>query len=254
MPKENFRYGETRECFQLLEEAARRAGVSRGQAFEDFLEIVVCTLGRPLMEDEYLQMVPKYSENIRGKRAIDSFTRLFAELVHRMTETGNDVLGDLFEGAITYGEKGQFLTPEPICTLMAQMQLPNEPTGLEGRKKVADPCTGSGRMLLAAGKLQPHWEFIGQDVDLRCVRMTAINLGLRNLYGRVLWGNSLGTTVQLGYETGRVEVWGNTIRKIDVSQMAPIEGIGESERVELPATETISDEVANRASQLRLFE
>lgn len=46
-------------------------------------------------------------------------------------------------------------------------------------------------MLQAAADLQPRWEFVDQDVDLRCVRMTAINLELRNLYGYVIWGDSL---------------------------------------------------------------
>ena len=32
--------------------------------------------------------------------------------------------------------------------------------------------------------------------------MTAINLGLRNRYGYVLWGNSLAGECKLGYRTG----------------------------------------------------
>ena len=69
-------------------------------------------------------------------------------------------------------------------------------------------------MLLSAAKMQPNWHFVGQDVDLRCVRMTAINLGLRNLYGHVVHGNSLSNTCSAIYETGRVQVWGNAIRKV----------------------------------------
>lgn len=57
-------------------------------------------------------------------------------------------------------------------------------------------------MLLAIADLKPHWEFVGQDVDLRCVRMTALNLALRNLYGYVVWGNSLGLEKRLVYRTG----------------------------------------------------
>ncbi len=67
---------------------------------------------------------------------------------------------------------------------------------------VCDPCCGSGRMLLGVAEQQRHWEFIGQDVDLRCVRMTAINLGLRNLYGYVIHGNSLALEKKLVYRTG----------------------------------------------------
>jgi hypothetical protein len=119
-----------------------------------------------------------------------------------MDRTRADILGDVFQGAITYGEAGQFLTPEPVCDLMARMTL--EPAGTTGtdRKTILDPCCGSGRMLLAAANVRPNCEFVGQDIDLRCVRMTAINLALRNLYGQVIWGNSLAGEYRLGYRTG----------------------------------------------------
>ena len=57
-------------------------------------------------------------------------------------------------------------------------------------------------MLLAVAEINPHWEFHGQDVDLRCVRLTALNLAFRNLYGYVTWGNSLGLEKKLVYRTG----------------------------------------------------
>ena len=65
-----------------------------------------------------------------------------------------------------------------------------------------DPCCGSGRLLLAAADVNPHAAFYGQDIDLRCVQMTAINLALRNLYGQVVLGNSLSNERRLVYETG----------------------------------------------------
>lgn len=210
------------------------------------LEISVCALGHPRMEEEYLKVVPRYSDGGPGKRGIDSLTKLFAVLAHQMTETRHDILGDLFEGAITYGERGQFLTPEPICQMMAQMQLPAEATGIEDRKTVGDPCSGSGRMLLAAADIQPNWQFIGQDVDLRCVRMTALNLGWRNLYGKVLWGNSLGTEVKAAYETGRVQIYGNAIRKLAIEAVQPVPVPEKHEPM-------VVDENTGRGSQLNLF-
>jgi type I restriction-modification system DNA methylase subunit len=92
-----------------------------------------------------------------------------------------DVLGDLFQGAITYGENQQVLTPEPVARLMARLAT-GEFVLEEGRRPtVCDPCCGSGRMLLAVAELHGDWEFFGQDIDLRCVRMTALNLAFRNL-------------------------------------------------------------------------
>lgn len=187
--------------------------MSRGQAFEDFLHVTVCALGHPLMEEEYLQTIERHKAGTKGKRGVDKLAQMFATLVASMEDTRADILGDLFQGAITYGERGQFMTPEPISDMMAAMNLPAEKTDLDGRRSVNDPCCGSGRMLLSAAKLQPNWHFVGQDIDLRCVRMTAINLGLRNHYGHVVHGNSLSNTCSLIYETGRVQVWGNAIRK-----------------------------------------
>ena len=47
--------------------------------------------------------------------------------------------------------------------------------------------------------------------------MTAINLALRNRYGHVIWGNSLSNEQWRVYETGRVQVWGNAIRKVRIA-------------------------------------
>lgn len=196
--------------------------MNRTQAFQDTLQLIVCSLGRPLLEDEYMEVVQRHSEGQQGRRGIDSVCRFFAELVNGMTESNRDLLGDLFEGSISRGEAGQFLTPPALCELMARLNLPDEPTGIDGRKTVADCCCGSGRMLLAAGEIQPNWQFIGQDVDLNCVRMTAINLGLRNLYGHVVWGNSLTNERRLVYETGRLQVYGNVIRKVSLESAPPV--------------------------------
>ena len=162
----------------------------------------LCALSAGQMEEQYLATVKKHSEGERGKRGCDSISHAFGTLVQAMEETRNDILGDLFQGAITYGEAGQFLTPEPVCEMMARMTIDEAETGEGERKTVYDCCCGSGRMLLAVAGLKPYWEFIGQDIDLRCVRMTAINLALRNKYGYVIWGNSLGNEKRLIYRTG----------------------------------------------------
>ena len=203
MPKESFLYPETQPVFDLVEEASRRSGVSRGQSFEDFLAMTVAALSGGQMEEQYLATVKKHSAGKPGKRGCDSIARAFGTLVNAMEETRQDILGDLFQGSITYGEAGQFLTPEPVCQMMARMTLgEDDDQAKKTRKSVGDPCCGSGRMLLAAADIQPHWEFVGQDIDLRCVRMTAINLALRNLYGYVIWGNSLCNDKRLVYRTG----------------------------------------------------
>ncbi len=195
MPREQFNYPETAGLLKTLDEAARRAGVSRGQCFEDFLLMSTAALSGGQLEEQYLQLVPRYSDGPQGRRAIDSVSTLFAQSIAAMEETRRevkDVLGDLYCGAITYGEHAQYYTPIAITDLMAELTTGCDADNPSRERRVcADPCCGSGRMLLSVAKQHPHWEFVGQDVDLRCVRLCAINMGLRNMYGYVVWGNSL---------------------------------------------------------------
>lgn len=202
MAKEAFAHPETSRLLSLLEETSHRSGVSRAQAFEDFLHMTVCALSGGQMEDQYLTVVQRYADGKKGKRGCDSIACMFGELIEAMEQTRADILGDLFQGAITYGEAGQFLTPPSVCELMARMMLCDAQIADGERRSVLDCCCGSGRMLLAAAELRPGWEYVGQDVDLRCVRMTAINLALRNRYGHVIWGNSLTNERRLVYRTG----------------------------------------------------
>ena len=252
MAKESFTHRETGSLFKHLEEVSHRSSLSRGQAFEDFLHVSVCALGHPQMEDAYLKAIERHKLGPQGRRGVDVLARMFANLVDVMDKTQANILGDLFLGAITYGEKGQFLTPEPICKIMAKMQLPSDPTNLDGRRSVSDPCCGSGRMLLAAAEIQPNWQFVGQDVDLRCVRMTAINLALRNHYGHVVHGNSLANTFDLIYETGRVQVWGNAIRKVGRVPL-PERSLTDGQTVQLTTNrQPPDDEDTEGGSQLQL--
>jgi len=215
MAREQFLYEGTEHLCALLDEAGRRAGVSRGQAFEDFLTCTVCALSNRQMEQEYLAVVAKgYGAGGQGRRGIDALTQAFATLIQLMEDTRRDILGDLFQGGITYGEAGQFLTPEPLCRLMAELCVDGESDG----RIVCDPCSGSGRMLLAYADVASPRELVGQDVDLRCVKMTGINLALRNLYGVALWGNSLAHEVKLGYRTG-FNLAGGFIRPLEPEEL-----------------------------------
>jgi type I restriction-modification system DNA methylase subunit len=203
MATEHFFHPESATLLKTLEEAADRSGLSRGRVFEDFLQMVVSSLSGGRMEDQYLDAVKRHARGEKGRRGCDLLARMFGELVEAMEQTRSDVLGDLFQGAITHGENGQFLTPENVCELMARMTVEDSnEAGTHECRKLFDSCCGSGRLLLAAAKLQPHWDFCGQDIDLRCVRMTTINLALRNLYGYVIWGNTLANERRLVYRTG----------------------------------------------------
>jgi len=182
-------------------------------AWEDFLQCSVAALGRPLMEEAYLHTIEKHKQGAVGKRGVDAIAQAFGTLVHEMTKTDEDILGDIHQG-IALPEHQQYMTPAPIAEMMARLSLPEEPTDLAGRRSVSDCACGSGRLLLAAARIQPNWHFVGQDLDRRCVFMASLNLGLRNHYGHIVWGNTLTNEAKLIYETGRVQIWGNAIRQV----------------------------------------
>lgn len=186
----------------LLDDAAKLSGVSRDQAFDDFLQMSVCAFSGGRMEEEYLVAVQKHAHGEQGQRGCDRIAEALAQVVLIMERTRADVLGDLLQGAISHGNAGQYFTPQPVCDLMARLTIDEAEQDSQEPRTVCDPCCGSGRMLLAAAKLRPHWRFVGQDIDLRCVRITALNLALNNLYGWVLWGDSLKNERRLAYRTG----------------------------------------------------
>ena len=111
MAKQQFFHSETAQLFRQLEHLSQRPRMSRGQAFEDWLTAMTCALAGGTMEDQYMAMVQRHKEEGKGQRGIDLMPEMFGQLVNTMEQTRADVLGDLFQGAITYGEAGQYLTP-----------------------------------------------------------------------------------------------------------------------------------------------
>lgn len=201
MGNDQFQLSASRDLVKLFDQASNQTGLSRGQVFEDFLTITRCTLAGQTMEEEYLATVAKgYAKGHVGKRGIDTLKTAFHAMVDAMEDTRQDILGDVFTGGITYGEHGQFFTPDSVCEIMAALNVPTERT--EEPKTVCDPACGSGRMLLGVAKFQPHWEFTGQDVDHRSVQMTAINMGLNGLRGWAVWQNTLSLECHRVYRIG----------------------------------------------------
>ena len=195
----DFLLPESKRVWQHLETAASRSHHDPCRAFEDLLGMTICVLSGGQMEEEYLSLVKQYAHGEKGKRAIDAFPAAVGDLIIAMEKTRKDILGDIYQGAISYGHNGQFFTPEPVCEAIARMSM-EQASGRAAR--IIDPCCGSGRLLLAAADVNPQAEFYGQDIDLRCVRMTAINLALRNLYGQVVHGDTLRDERRLVYQTG----------------------------------------------------
>jgi type I restriction-modification system DNA methylase subunit len=131
--REQFSQPAAESLFKKLEQLSHRSGVSRGVAFEDWLTAMVCALAAETKEGEYLAMIERHKEGKAGKRGCDLMGQMFGELVNAMSESEADILGDLFQGAITYGEAGQYFTPESITKLLAQMSIDPDARPENGR-------------------------------------------------------------------------------------------------------------------------
>jgi hypothetical protein len=114
----------------------------------------------------------KHQVRPQGDRAIDHLASAYAEVMKETEEHHVDVLGEIHMNCITFGEHGQFFTPEPISRMMAEITLGdaiNAPT-------VSDPACGSGTLLIEAGKKNPRAVLYGVDIDERCAKMCALNM------------------------------------------------------------------------------
>ena len=251
--KEQFLISASQGVLEHIDRAADRAGFSRGQTFEDFLTFVRCSLAGQTMEEEYLRTVAKgYAKGKQQDRGIDHVARGFAALIEAMEKTHQDILGDIFTGAVTYGEHGQFFTPDSVTQIMAEMMVGGDVGG--ATKSVNDPACGSGRLLLAVGKKHPHWEYIGQDVDHRCAQMTAINLGLNGLRGWAVWQNTLTLECHRVYRVG-FHLSGGVIREVPVTRSPFHQATPDSGRQdrETPQPANVPPRASGGDRQLDLF-
>ena len=188
----------------------------RAEVFANWLSVVMACLAAETMEDDYHAAIKRYVGSKRKDRHLDHLAKATAILFQDGAE--EDILGDAFEGGISWGEHGQFFTPLPVCRMMAQLTGQGE---VGAGRVMHDPACGSGRTLIAsaeaAGPLAMARLYTGMDLDERCAKMTAINLALRGLCGWVVCGNSLSLELRFGLMVGPFhgENRQGWIRKVD---------------------------------------
>lgn len=166
-----------------MDQLARKHGVSH--VFSDFLEMTVCALSLGQMEDRYFEIIKSYN-----KDELQVFSSALAAVIIDMENDGEglkDVFGDFFMEHISYGKAGQFFTPEHICEMMALITIGEIRDG----ERIADPCCGSGRTLMAAARINRNARFYGADIDRTCTLMCLVNMCLNGMFGEVACMDSL---------------------------------------------------------------
>ena len=156
-------------------------------------------------EERYLQIIRSYKPD-QQKKLAEIFAKVYALLASVVYDNGkfNDNLGEIFMRC-NLGNKnaGQFFTPYHISELMARVTidetLVKEKIADDGILAINDPCCGGGGMIMAAlevlhdlGVNYARNCFIeANDVDLRCVHMTYLQLTLAGVPAIVRHQNTL---------------------------------------------------------------
>lgn len=201
---------ELKSVMEILSKLESR-GFNSYTIFSDWLDLMLYALMGN--DPEYMKIVERYrDQRSEGERNIDLFCHAFAELQLAMQKSNQEMLGSIYEKlSIANKQFAQFFTPPHMCELMAQISM-----GASDRENetVCDPCVGSGRMLIAALKTRKNPICFGQDKDLLCVKMTALNMCFFNADSQIVWGDSLKGECLKAYET-RNSPLGGSVFEID---------------------------------------
>jgi type I restriction enzyme M protein len=154
------------------------------RVFDDLLTVIICAMGRGTQEPLYLETIKKYD-----RKELDTFCKLFAELTviyqnNLLLNDWCDPLGEYYECLIGNYKKsnfGQYFTPKSICQMMASFVIEKDNFG----QTINEPCSGSGRMVLAANQVTKGNYYVCEDLDPMCCKMTAINLCFHEIRGEV---------------------------------------------------------------------
>jgi type I restriction-modification system DNA methylase subunit len=176
----NTAFADFKKCFEKL--SYRH---SYSDTFNHFLDFALWMLD-PLKNREPV----KYLENIYEEKDAQTMCDMFYHWSDACDNNGegfHDLLGEMFMEFVSHGRNGQFFTPQPVCDMMANILIDTPEDG----KTVSDPACGSGRLLLAAAKLNRKMNFYGADNDLTCCKMAALNLIINTMAGEIAHMNSV---------------------------------------------------------------
>ncbi len=235
------------------------------QAFDDFLSYSVACFLTTGDADLVDRLKKTYGKDYG---TFDALFREWIAIQDRMImgdgTSWYDALGNFYEAIASRSKSsrlGQFFTPETVCDMMVLIN------GLGPEQKgrgltVADPCSGSGRMLVATHVRSPGNRQYGADLDPMCCKMTALNMLVHGCVGEAVCMNSLTMEWRFGYgvnyHLARMGV--PTIMMIEQSESyigrVPIKPVQESSTTTPPvATGVVTDVGMNvdKRGQLILF-
>lgn len=187
------------------------------EVYSDFLEMSALAISNSvdlinysIREKRYLEIVKKYT-----KEEAAIFPKILGELVQALTEKTSDVLGEIFmELELGSKWKGQFFTPYNLCLATTKLMIGNldKVINEKGYVSLNEPCSGGGAMVIAFAEAmqekgynpQKQLMVICQDLDLKAVHMSYIQLSLLGIPATVCHANTLSLEV---FSTWKTPFW-----------------------------------------------
>ena len=190
-----------------LADKIRALGQTYGinHVFSTFLELMALSLSAetdPTCPEERKKRREELEAGMEQAEAT-AYARMMALLylaVREYDDDPTDILGTVYHELRLNNEwNGQFFTPDNISRLMVMITgLPPENDD-DGVINVNEPACGSGTLVIGAVwamkqkdfDYQSKTLFVAQDIDIRCVWMTYIQLCLYKVPAVVIHGNTL---------------------------------------------------------------
>ncbi|MCI9350160.1 MAG: SAM-dependent DNA methyltransferase [Oscillibacter sp.] len=183
-----------------------RGRIRRHAVFTDFLEMSACMISSSF-DPVHIQQRQASLETLLQKYHPKEKAELYQALLNLIkqicenVERGRfeDLLGPAFM-ELRMGSKGQDFTPRDICALTARLTAPGFQTLPDcGYFTLDEPACGACGMVLAVAEqiqnsgLNPtqHLVVRAEDLDIRCVWMSYIQLSLYGIPAVVIHGSTL---------------------------------------------------------------
>lgn len=223
--------GELKEFARLFSALAYRHS-SYGEVLSDWLDYAVAcflTTGDPetaqRLERRYGADYPLFEKIFREWVAVQG---------RMIVGDGDwyDALGIFYEVVASRYKSswlGQFFTPTRLVDMMCLVHGAG-PEQVGKGLRILDPCSGSGRMLVAWHAKAPGNFQFGADVDPVCAKMTALNMLLHGCQGEAVCMNSLSLEWRFGYRVNgylaRLGV--PTLERIEATESAMMPHVDET--------------------------
>lgn len=183
---------DSEETRTLFARCAQRWGREGMTEFADMTGILMEAAG-----EDYLDLLGDVFMEISGNRTDQFFTPMPVAQMMAQINSPEALVHERLKSAIEASPvasamliAGAILKDPRLCE--AHLIANIIPNAIEQYKPVTlcDPACGSGVMFIAQAACLPAWmtqlglvQFYGQDIDVRCVRMTKINIMLYGLNG-----------------------------------------------------------------------